>query len=195
MKVFEKKHVKSTAKKLGFHVVGNFLIGTRSEDVVSGIAIDGAPSSTYIWTFILPAFDDISFMHMSLGVRALNLSDLDRSLEISLLDVWNKISHISSASQLVTYLDEGHIGGEYAEWTRLICMVRLGLFDQADETLAAVKHFQSVSIPRKLAELEASKSYGGWPAVQELLVEWSLQTDQIMGVIPARISAGKSKAR
>jgi hypothetical protein len=190
MKTIEKKVVKSTAKKLGFYVSGSFLIGTRNEDVVTGFAVDSAPSSTYLWTFVLPAFDKLPFMHMSLGNRVLNLTDLGQSLEASLMEAWRDISPISSADQLIRYLDAKRIVGEYADWTRLICLVRLGQFDRADNLLELVRNYESASIPEKLVELEASKSYGGWPAVQDLFGEWSIQTDQLMPGIPTEVGVG-----
>lgn len=44
-----------------------FLTALRSEDVVSGLAIDAAPALIYLWAFVLPTYGDISLLHMLLG--------------------------------------------------------------------------------------------------------------------------------
>lgn len=187
MKMLEKRCVKSAAKKLGFHVKGSFLIGVRSKDVISGLAIDAAPSAIYIWTFVLPAFDDVAFMHMALGERVIDLSSCEYPLEQALTNVWGSIHSIRDAGDIISYLETEEIVGEYAKWTRFICLARLGNFDQAEEMLGAVKDLRSAAIPRKLNELQHAKSFGGWPAVQKLLIEWSHRTDNLMSGIPSEV--------
>ncbi|QIG79934.1 hypothetical protein [Stakelama tenebrarum] len=187
MKSVEKNRIKSVARKIGFHDKGDFLVRARSKDIIAGLAIDGAPSSTYVWTFLLPAFDDLEFMHMSLGARVVNLATLEQPLEESLKDAWDAISPIRDAERLIAYLDAEGIGGEYAEWTRFICLIRLGKFDEAEGMLSSVKNLTAASIPQKLKEMDEFKSYGGWAAVQDLLVEWSSRTDQLVSGVPLEL--------
>lgn len=187
MKAVDKKRAKSAAGKIGFHTIGDFFVGVRSKDVLSGLAVDSAPSSTYMWTFVIPAFDDLSFLHMSLGNRVLNLNSLEKALENEMENAWGEVSHIRAADQLISYLDEKDIGGEYAKWTRFICLIRVGRFDEADIALNLINTLKSAQIPRKTEEVVKLRRYGGWPAVQDLLVEWSGRTDKILGDLPVEI--------
>lgn len=177
MRALDKRLVKAAAKGMGFNAKGNFLVGLQNSDIISGFAIDGAPSSTYIWTFILPAFDDIEFMSMSLGERVINLNSMMSPINEGLEQAWSSISSITNASQLVSYINSSGIVGEYAEWTRFICFIRLGEFRIAEEMLSSIGLLKSMSIPIKLREIEFSRSYGGWAAAQDLLGEWSARTE------------------
>jgi len=185
--LLDKRRVKNAAKKLGLFPSGNFLIGTRNKDIMSGLAIDATPSSIYIWTFVLPSFDDVTFMHMSLGERVVDLGLSDYPLDHSLENAWNYISFIKDTRQIIDYLEKENIVGEYAVWVRFICMIRLARFDEAEHMLGAVEKLQSISIPRKIEELRGVLSHSGWPATQNLLVEWSCRTDSIMTGVPAEI--------
>ncbi|WP_188054849.1 hypothetical protein [Sphingosinithalassobacter sp. CS137] len=186
--MLDKKQIKSASKKFGFHASGNFLIGARSEDILSGIAIDAAPSATYIWTFILPVFDEISFLHMTLGERVADLSTFEGPLDGIFNEYRRIISPIRQAIQLVSYLDFKKIKGEYADWTRLICLVRSSNFDQANEFLDVAEGcFGSRAISDKLIKLREAQSSGGWPAVQDLLKEWSESTDKLLNKVPLEL--------
>lgn len=184
MTIMEKRRIKKAAKKLGFYEKGDFLIRYRSRDVVSGLVIDRAPSSIYIWTFLLPAFDDIEFMHMSLGSRVSNISVADDQIDKCLDDAWDGISPIKDAEQLMMYLDAHGGCGEYGEWVRFICRIRLGKFDEAEQMLDAVRGLKSASIPQKLSQIEEAHSRGGWRAVQDLMVEWSSRTGLMLSGVP-----------
>lgn len=189
MITLDKRRVKAAAKKLGFYVNGNFLIGGRNNDVISGFAIDATPSAVYIWTFLLPAFDDITFFHMSLGERTIDLGLSEYPLEEALKNVWKPISDVREAGDIIRHLESEQVSGEYAKWTRFLCLVRLGKFDEAEGMFGTVESLQSASIPRKLGELRDARTYGGWPAVQDLLVDWSQRTDKLMSDLPPEIHA------
>lgn len=170
MIALDKRRIKSAAKKIGFQTNGSFLVGIRNKDVVSGFSIDAPPSGLYVWTFVLPAFDDIAFMHMSLGERVIDTILSEYPIESALKNAWSSISEIRRADQIVDYIESRKISGEYAEWTLFICLVRLGRFGEAENMLDVVEKLRSAAIPRKLKELHDIRSYGGWPAVQDLLV-------------------------
>jgi hypothetical protein len=180
MRALHRRRIQSTAKKIGFGALGNFLIGARTRDIVSGVAIDATPSSTYMWTFLLPAFDDLEFLHMSLGRRMFSLDTEGQPLEQQLIQAWASIAPITDAKGLLSYVVAEGMGGEYAEWVRFICLVRLGNFKRAESLLPRVAQLQSADIPRKLEELDAARSIGGWSAVRAVLNDWSIRNDALL---------------
>lgn len=178
--MIDKKKIFAKAKDLGFCRKGNFLIGCVNEDLISGLAVDAAPSETYLWTFIVPRFDDLHFLHMSLGAR-MRISDwvTTDAGEVA-ADAWAKISFIKTSGQLIEYLEEQALRGEYADWARLLCSIRSGAFDDANKLMEKSSSFQSAEIPRKLKQIQDAKLYGGWVAVQELLVEWAEHSNSLI---------------
>ena len=52
MRAFDLRCLKKDAEKSGMRAVGNFLTALYTRDVISGFAIDPAPSAIYLWTFI-----------------------------------------------------------------------------------------------------------------------------------------------
>lgn len=184
MSVLAKRRIRSAAKRLGFYNAGNFLIGKNTNDIVSGFAIDATPRVVYVWTFILPRFDDISFLHMSLGERVIDLSASDYPIEDGLRNAWKALADIASAGQLISYLDGHNISGEYAIWTRFLCLIRLGKTDEAERMLELVAPLSVDSAPSKLKELQGVRQYGGWSAVQDMLGDWSCRTDKLIEGVP-----------
>lgn len=73
--------MKREAKRSGLRVVGNFLIAFHARDVISGFTLDPAPSSTYIWTFVIPTYDDLPYLHMSLGQRIAS-AEVDKGFSV-----------------------------------------------------------------------------------------------------------------
>src|SRR5215471_3046251 len=60
---------KMLANLPGFKKRGQFYIGTCNGSVISGYALDAPVGSVYIWRFVLPSYDDVEFLHLSLGRR------------------------------------------------------------------------------------------------------------------------------
>jgi hypothetical protein len=173
MKNSAKVQLQRQAKKMGLRVKGNFLIAVHTADVVSGIAIDAPPSSIYLWTFVLPTYDDLSFLHMSYGHRVATCAGSEYCLSEA-YDVYSKrIRGVETAKDLVAYLDAENIQGDNGMWVRLISHVRSG------DLLAAESALQKLSAmpmhketERKLSVLETSLSGGGLLAAQDVLEGW-----------------------
>ena len=81
MRAFDLRRLKKDAKKSGMRVVGNFLIASYTRDVISGFAIDPAPSAIYLWTFVIPTYDDFPYLHISLGQRIAG-AEVDRVFSV-----------------------------------------------------------------------------------------------------------------
>jgi hypothetical protein len=185
MSLLAKRRIRSAAKRLGFYNAGNFLIGRKTKDIVSGFAIDAAPGAVYVWTFILPRFDEISFLHMSLGERVIDLSASDYSVEDGLKNAWKALADVAGAERLIDYLDGHDIRGEYATWVRFICLIRLGRTEEAERMLEVIGSICVDSAPRKFKELQDARKYGGWLAAQELLDDWSCRTEKLIEGVPS----------
>lgn len=183
MAKYDKNKVKAVAKELGFSPHGNFLIGTFSDDVISGFSMDFSPSSSYLWTFILPRFDNISFLHLSLGRRIAELSEEKGLLDEILQQRWVHLSQVKTAEQLLSYIEFGHFEGDYEKWARLLCFVRTGQFDRADNAVNVIGSDLLPVLMENLRSLKEARSLGGWPLVQGLLKEWGLSTDKLMARI------------
>lgn len=175
-----KNIIKRDARGFGFCVRGNFITVVNTDDVVSGFAIDASPTHIYMWTFILPAFDKLDFLHMSLGDRILDFNEESVNFE-TLLSQHPELFSIQDADQLLLYLDRRNPPGDYATWTRLLCLVRLGRFEEVNEILPLAKE-AAVSNDMKLRyeELVFTFKVKGGSAAQDLLKNWSLTTKKLV---------------
>ena len=176
--------IKRIAKKSGMAVSGNFLIGLHNDDVVSGLAIDSPPSSTYLWIFILPTYDSLKFLHMTLGDRVASCDGGDE-VDSCFTDALNKyrsiFSKITSASDIYAYLDSRGSSGDYSNWVKYLSLIRVGDFASAENFLSASPMLStwSIAVP-KIQKIEAAKAAGGWTEVQRLLTEWSSATSALV---------------
>src|SRR5579875_2010067 len=105
-----KSTLKRAAKKAGFYPLGDFLIGLRNSEIISGLAIDAARSSTYIWTFVLPAFDDLPFLHMSLGKRVATCGPISDCIDAASNEYARIIFNIRTAKGLEEYINAQAVG-------------------------------------------------------------------------------------
>lgn len=172
----EKQKIKRVAKRIGLDVRGNFLFGCQTEDVISGLAIDSAPASTYIWTFVLPCFDRLEFLHMTLGDRVVDLSRFDGPVELALQKALATLPRLSTASDLLTYLESRNYKNDYALWVKFLCYVRTGQFEDAEKLSRLFAEAASDSTRTKFAELEGARLESGWEGAQAVLSEWSAAT-------------------
>jgi hypothetical protein len=168
----------------GFRKLGSFYIGTCNQEVISGYALDAPPGGVYISRFVLPAYDRIDFLHLSLGERiaqfprSCDASDFT-NLERLLNNDWQEFSNARDCQSLMAYLDREGIVGDYCQWVRYLTHARVGDFESAGRL---EQHWQSSQGPPRLQlvvqnmklVLEA-KGRSGWSGVQELLVTWSEQ--------------------
>ena len=111
-------------RKQGFIDLGRGIwLGFRNEYAVSGLCIDGSSSDTYISTFILPAFDRLDFLSLSLGDRVVHctLARNTRDECEQAVNAYLKLFNIRSAADLIRNLYVRQVTGHYPIWVRYIC--------------------------------------------------------------------------
>jgi hypothetical protein len=181
---------KAVAKVLsslpGFRKLGSFYIGACNQEVISGYALDSPPGGVYVWRFILPAYDRIDFLHMSLGERIAQFPrNRDASdstdLDVLLKNDWQDFSNARDCRSLMAYLDRKQVVGDYCQWTRYLTYARVGDLESAgrlelqwQSSPGSSPRLQLVAQSMKVV-LEV-KGRSGWSGVQELLTEWSKYT-------------------
>jgi hypothetical protein len=163
----------------GFRNVGGFHIGLCNPQVISGYAVDAPPGGIYVWRFILPVYDRVEFLHMSLGKRIARFSGSQTNssltdLELLLANDWQGFSSVRDCQSLLSYLDRERVEGEYGEWTRYLTYVRVGDLNSA--TRLQLQWQSSSAPPPNLQMVQEAKARSGWNGVQELLTEWSEHT-------------------
>jgi hypothetical protein len=169
----------------GFRVSGPFYIGVCNREVISGYVLDAPPGEISIWRFIVPAYDKLEFLHMSLGSRVVQFA-LDENapvtteLGLQLKNDWQSFSSTQDCRTLLTYLDQERVEGDYCRWTRYLTHVKIGDFDSANRLESQL---QSSSEPprvqlvaQNIRPVLEAKQHTGWNGVQRLLSEWSDQT-------------------
>ncbi|WP_141137972.1 hypothetical protein [Stenotrophomonas sp. CC120222-04] len=174
--------MKREAKRSGLRVVGNFLIAFHTRDVISGFTLDPAPSSTYIWTFVIPTYDDLPYLHMSLGQRIAS-AELDKAFFCGMHEAYaKKLETVRTAADLLLYVDSLDFTSDYSEWVKYISAIRLGDFVAADATLKTLlKLPMSNAIQSRLDAIRSVLKNGGESGAQHLLETWSVQTDRLVG--------------
>lgn len=174
--------MKRQAKSSGLRAVGNFLIAFHTRDVISGFTLDPAPSSTYIWTFLVPTYDDLSFLHMSLGQRIAS-AEVDRDFFCGMHQTHaKKLEAVKTAADLLIYVDGLDFTSEYSEWIKYISAIRLGDFVAADATLKRLLNLpMSNAVQRRLDAVLSVLKSGGGSGAQHLLESWSAQTARLIG--------------
>ncbi|VEF38758.1 transmembrane protein [Stenotrophomonas maltophilia] len=174
--------MKRNARKAGLRVVGNFLIVSYTRDVISGFAMDPAPSSIYVWTFALPVYDGLPHLHMSLGQRVAcpeDPKDFFRGTHEAHLAM---LEGVRTAADLLMYVEEAGFEGDYCQWVKYLSTTRLGDFPAAD---AALKNLLALpvssAIRGRLDRMLEAIGRGGESGARQLLQEWSMQTARLMG--------------
>jgi hypothetical protein len=177
--------MKTAAKVLanlpGFKKFGAFCIGTCNQDVISGYALDAPPGGVYVARFILPAYDRIDFLHMSLGGRIGHFSHEDiasgsADLALLLKTDWQDFSNVHDCRSLMAYLDRERIVGEYCQWARYLTHARIGDFEAAARVELEWKSSGPLRlqlITENVAAVFEAKRHSGWDGVQALLNNWS----------------------
>lgn len=159
---------------------GNFFIDCYNDEIISGLALDAATTGHYLWTFVLPAFDDISFLHFTLGRR---ITDLPlREIESSEIQTaLNAIQEIRSSEELLSHVRGHDTFGEYGKWTEVLCSVRIQL-KTASTQLAIPSHdFRLKSLAARMEQLNSVSTHEGRAGVSGLLEKWHNDTARRFG--------------
>jgi hypothetical protein len=176
------KRLRRSLGKLAVHCSGDFYIFQCSDDVLSGYALDVPPSSFYLSSFVLPAYDKHDFLHLSLGERIISASRegaTEDDVIAAIENDWRKFSKIRDPSSLLGWMEIEHHREPYERWATLLTLCRLGRLNDAAELINeltedwlpfsnAVEH-RYVQIKR-LVETQDGRGIG------LLLDEWSSLT-------------------
>lgn len=178
-----KSQIKSAAKKANFLVVGDFIICFWNEHVVSGIAIDAAPAATHLWIFILPMYDDLSFLHMTLGERVVECDEGKKCFQLAYAIYEKRIASIKTPAGIVDYMDRRGIEGNYSKFVRYLSYVRDGNYQAAENYYREFPELSTWRVcrdgMRRLKEVQSSE---GWSGVQRKLDDWMKRNIQLLGV-------------
>ena len=162
---------------------GSFYLGVCNDSVISGYCIDAPPSAIYICRFILPSYDNIEFLHLSLGKRLLTVPQTGSEESFDLSDFlrrdWSEFSRINDSESLLRYIDAEQLDGTYSLWARYLTLVRRNDFSAAEELLGAgaAKSFSELrAISQNFAELSDAKNRSGWDGCSALLSRWLQKT-------------------
>lgn len=169
----------------GFRNSGGYYIGTCNAEVVSGYALDVPPGGIYVWRFVVPAYDRIDFLHLSLGTRIAQFSRKEtgsrsNDLDALLKNDWQSFANVRDCQSLLAYMEQERCEGDYYQWVRYITYIRTGSLESASrleaqwQSLPGFPRVQSVAQHMK-AVLDV-KERSGWNGVQQLLTEWSKHT-------------------
>jgi hypothetical protein len=131
---------KQLSRLHGFQKAGAFYIGLCNDDVISGYCLDASPNNIYLWKFILPCYDNLDFLHLSLGERIFSvtrsglLSDGDDvDVKQFLNEDWAEFSKIKDRGDILNYLEMKRITGIYAVWVRYLTFICNEDFGKAEE--------------------------------------------------------------
>lgn len=169
----------------GFRQLGSFYIGMCNQEVISGYALDAPPGGVYISRFILPTYDRIDFLHMSLGGRIAQLSrnraaSDSNNLDLLLKNDWQEFSNVRDCRSLMAYLDREQIVGDYCQWTRYLTYVRVDDIESAHRLelhwQSSPEHPRLQLVTQNMKVVLDVKERSGWTGVQELLTRWSEYT-------------------
>jgi len=163
---------------------GSFYIGTCNDAVIAGYALDAPPSAIYIWKFVLPTYDDIEFLHLSLGRRIMTLTQTDgtnpEELDGFIRRDWRQFSEVSNVENLVDYIETEGFEGTYADWVRYLTHIKQQEFDLAERlhgNAQATKRFSELqTISKQFHALLRAKELEGWEGCASLLDEWVKKT-------------------
>lgn len=165
----------------GFRTLAPFYIGNCNREVIAGYALDAPSGGLYISRFVLPAYDRISFLHLSLKKRIVQVARSEDmsgvpDLDLQMKSDWEGFSKIRDSESLVAYLDQEQVEGDYCQWARYLTYVKAGDFESA---LGLESRLSSPNLPRvqlvaqnMQAALEAKAQFG-WRGLRELLAKWS----------------------
>lgn len=165
----------------------------RSRDVVSGLVIDGPWSKVIINSFILPPYDRLEFVNLSLGEKItecdLNADSRENS-EYSIDRFKKNYADIKSSRDFINYIDDNSISGFYPIWVRYITYCRELEFDAAMAYLDAGKRAQlHRSVLGRFDELGAAVASRQEQAVKKIFEAWSAVSERTFGPLDKTFNA------
>lgn len=177
-----KNQIKSAARKANLTVIGDFIICFWNEHVVSGIAVDGTPTATYLWLFLLPMYDDLTFFHMTLGERVVKCEEAQECFQQAHEIYEKSIKDIKTPTDIVEYLDRRGIEGNYSKFVRYLSYIREGNHHAAEEYYREVPELATWRVCRdRMQTIMTIKSNEGWLGVERKLDEWVGRNTQLLG--------------
>lgn len=173
-------------KKSGLISLGSGAwLGHRSRDVVSGIVINGSRFETEIVGFILPAFNKLEFINLTLGntiIRCESEADTEKECEEAIACYIETYSHIKSLPDLLKYIDVLEDQGWYDIWVRYISYSRKYDFDAAIDCLDESRRVRlHSSILNQLNEIEPFVDARDREGIDRVFTIWSACSERIFG--------------
>lgn len=182
----KKRTITHLLKKAGFRSLGKgSWLGFKGNDVISGLMIEGSPTDIYITSFIIPSFDETTFVNWSLGNRIVNCSpskDAKEEFEGAFSYYKTHLYSVKNSLDLISYINDNKIDGFYATWVKYICYLREQKFDLAQNTiLKASDKFPHSSIEEKLALLTSLAHTRDTSCIDETFSSWKNITNTLFG--------------
>lgn len=173
-------------KKSGFIPLGKGgWLAFKNKDIVSGFAIEGSPTDTYVSTFLLPSFDKHRFISLSLGDRVAHFpygSDVEKGYEEAINSYRATLPCVRSSNDLMDYLEKSRITGHYPIWARYICYLNVLELDKAckylDEDMRGKLHATQIE---RYKEINRFVVAGDKSAVTDTLDSWRHYSERIFG--------------
>ena len=167
----------------GFVDFAPFYIGLCNSDVISGYCLDISRSAAHVWRFLLPTYDNIEFLHLSLGdvVKdlVLPISKVDAVVQSEIAfriqGDWKNFKDIDQSDMILGYIISENIPGIYPTWVRILTHIRNSRFHLAERELNASRtELESLrAIAKGYALLVQALGEGDWPKCAELIDGWS----------------------
>lgn len=182
----KRRQIARCMKKSGLQSLGRGgWLAFRGADVVSGFLMEGSPLDTYITTFLLPSFDRRTFVSWSLGQRIVHCS-LDGNTEVECEKAFSfyreNLSTVRNSGDLIRYMDDREIKGNYPIWVHYLCLLRRQNFDEAEKWLDADKLTKMHRVElEKFAEINHYVRAGDAQGVAETLKGWEKVSERIFG--------------
>jgi hypothetical protein len=182
-----KKNVAKILHNLpGFSRKGLFFLGTCNDEVIGGYCLDAQPNNIYIWKFVLPSYDNLDFLHLSLGKRILTFphdedkAGEDAHIQDFLRRDWSELCRVNNSESLIGYMNSEGLDGTYAAWVRFLTHIHLREFSTAEQIYRGVGVAEKFSALRAISqsfkELSEAEKRGGWESCLVLLDVWVSNT-------------------
>lgn len=117
-------------------------LGYQGADIASGLRLNGSSIDTYISTFLLPKFDNLDFINLSLGERLVRYTIGEDTLirtQKAINDYKSSVWPVKTPSAMITFIKESGNPGAYATWAIYLCHLRNGEFENAINSLSEEK--------------------------------------------------------
>lgn len=185
----QKEIAHALEKVARFNKRGSFFLGTCNDSVIAGYGIDAPSSALYIWKFVIPTYDNVEFLHFSLGKRIVTIPRDDKT-PLGLVELfnifqrdWSSFSEVTDCESLTKYIELEKLEGTYARWVRYLTHIRSNEFDFAerlhDDTVVSKEFRECQAVSKSFAAMAEARSLGGWKRCSALLDDWQAKTKAI----------------